>query len=648
MRGMADIDALFSEDGPLAQTVRGYAPRPAQLAMAAHVDAALAARSALVVEAGTGTGKTFAYLVPALLSGRKVIVSTATKTLQEQLFRRDLPTVAGALGMPVTVALLKGRANYLCWHRLNLAEESARFAASAGDALLAEIGQWARVTRTGEISELETISERSPVWPRVTSTAENCLGQRCDQYQRCFVVDARREAIEADIVIVNHHLLLADMVLREEGFVSLLPGADGVIVDEAHQFPDIATEFFGIVVGSGQLTRLVEDTTAESLKLLAGAGRLEEDLADLEKAVKDARLALDGFVGRRDWSDIASAIDAIENVAECLDMVTATLNGLGESGPGITACARRAATLAARWRDIGEEEVVDGLRWVDVSRHGFSLNLTPFDVADNLREFFESRPCAWVFTSATLAVGSNFDYFKRRIGLSDAESLQLESPFDYRQRSLLYLPRGLPDPSSRDYTRAVVERAMPLITASQGGAFLLFTSHRALREAAGLIRLRLGDRDERPVLVQGEAPRERLLHRFREHGDAVLLGTSSFWQGVDVRGDALRLVVIDKLPFSPPDEPITRARIEALRREGGNPFREHQLPEAALNLKQGVGRLIRDVTDSGVAMLCDPRLVSRAYGRLFLDSLPPMTRSGDIEDALAFLAAPEPRAEAAL
>ena len=645
---MTDIDSLFDHDGPLARTVRGYAPRPAQQQMAVRVDAAIAARETCVVEAGTGTGKTFAYLVPALLSGRKVIVSTATKTLQEQLFRRDLPTVAGALGMPVAVALLKGRANYLCWHRLALAQESARFSAAATDSRLTEIGEWARVTRTGEISEIGTISEASSLWPRITSTAENCLGQRCDDYQRCFVVEARREAMEADIVIVNHHLLLADMALREEGFASLLPGADAVIVDEAHQFPDIAMEFFGIAAGSRQLLRLVEDSTAEGLKLLGGGGRLDDDLAALEQAVRNARLALNNWTGRRDWREIAQAAPAIGEVGERLDSLASTLDGLGEGSPGIAACARRAAKMAARWRDIEKEEEVDGLRWVDIARNGFTLNLTPLDIAGNLQEFFDARPCAWIFTSATLAVGKDFDFYKRRIGIGAADELQLESPFDFKQRSLLYLPAGMPDPASREYTRAVVKQALPLLTAGNGGAFLLFTSHRALREAADILRTATAGKNDWPILVQGEAPRERLLNRFREHGNAVLLGTSSFWQGVDVRGDALRLVVIDKLPFSPPDEPVTRARIEALRREGGNPFREHQLPEAALNLKQGVGRLIRDVTDTGVAMLCDPRLSSRAYGRLFLSSLPPMPRTTACDEAAGFLAADRQCKEAVL
>ena len=645
---MTDIDSLFDHDGPLARTVRGYAPRPAQQQMAVRVDAAIAARETCVVEAGTGTGKTFAYLVPALLSGRKVIVSTATKTLQEQLFRRDLPTVAGALGMPVAVALLKGRANYLCWHRLALAQESARFSAAATDSRLTEIGEWARVTRTGEISEIGTISEASSLWPRITSTAENCLGQRCDDYQRCFVVEARREAMEADIVIVNHHLLLADMALREEGFASLLPGADAVIVDEAHQFPDIAMEFFGIAAGSRQLLRLVEDSTAEGLKLLGGGGRLDDDLAAVEQAVRNARLALNNWTGRRDWREIAQAAPAIGEVGERLDSLASTLDGLGEGSPGIAACARRAAKMAARWRDIEKEEEVDGLRWVDIARNGFTLNLTPLDIAGNLQEFFDARPCAWIFTSATLAVGKDFDFYKRRIGIGAADELQLESPFDFKQRSLLYLPAGMPDPASREYTRAVVEQALPLLTAGNGGAFLLFTSHRALREAADILRTATAGKNDWPILVQGEAPRERLLNRFREHGNAVLLGTSSFWQGVDVRGDALRLVVIDKLPFSPPDEPVTRARIEALRREGGNPFREHQLPEAALNLKQGVGRLIRDVTDTGVAMLCDPRLSSRAYGRLFLSSLPPMPRTTACDEAAGFLAADRQCKEAVL
>lgn len=630
-----DYRSFFGPDSPLASVVANYAPRPQQQAMAEAVGEALDALQTLVVEAGTGIGKTFAYLVPALTSGRRVIVSTGTRNLQDQLFERDLPTITRAIGRPVTVALLKGRSNYLCLYRLALAREQ-----SPDDATVATVRDWAQITRTGDRAELRAVPEEAPVWPRVTSTVDNCLGSDCPRYEDCHVVAARRAAQAADVVVVNHHLLLADFALKEEGFGELLPGADAFIIDEAHQLPDVAAQFFGVAVSSRQISNLVRDTVAELLE----AGHRDEHWrqtgAALERAVGDLRLQWGERQGRESWQGSAAKLASLRAVGEALDALEGKLQALAGSSNGLDNCRERTLEIAARLSQFDPEagEPVEGLRWVDARGRGLSLHLTPFNVAERIGELITQLAGAWVLTSATLAVGEDFSHFLGRIGISDVETLRLDSPFDFSRNALLYLPKKMPQPSDPDYVRAVCERARPVINAAGGGAFVLFTSHRSLREAARLFGgqgvLSLGH----PVLVQGETPRAALLERFSAHGNAVLLGTSSFWEGVDVRGAALRLVIIDKLPFAAPGDPLMQARLEAIRRAGGNPFSSYQLPQAVLTLKQGVGRLIRDHRDRGVAMICDPRLQSRSYGRVFLASLPPMPVTDDVEEAAGFFA----------
>jgi ATP-dependent DNA helicase DinG len=626
--------AAFVDDGPLARELPGFRPRDGQNRMAGAVASAIEDRDVLLVEAGTGTGKTYAYLVPVLAAGLRVVVSTGTKTLQDQLFRRDLPALAGALGRPVHVALLKGRSNYLCRHRLGLAlEDPPR--SPRDRRWLARIREWSYGTKAGEIAEVAGIPEEAPVWPRVTSTAENCLGQSCGEFQRCHVVRARREALKADVVVVNHHLLLADLALKEEGFGELLPGADAVVVDEAHQLPEIASRFFGASLGSRQLRNLAADARAEAVNAGAWEPGVQAAVDALDRAGLDLAARAAGLAARTPWAELPGDFDgALEATADALARLGEVMSELEDRSPGLEAVGRRSRVLGDRLDTIRGGGEGFELRWVEATRRHVSLHAAPVDAGRALAAHVNDRPCGWVFTSATLAVGEDFGPFLDRLGLEEARTLKLDSPFDFAARTRLFLPDGLPQPSDPSHTARVVEVATPLLAASGGRAFLLFTSHRALAAAARL--LRAGELPF-PLLVQGDEPRGRLLARFRELGNAVLLGTQSFWEGVDVRGPALSVVLIDKLPFAVPDDPLLKARLDAAREEGRDPFRDVQLPQAVLALKQGIGRLIRDTDDAGLAVICDPRLTSRGYGRVFLGSLPPMPVIRSEEEAVAFL-----------
>lgn len=634
---MIDFRDLLGDDGPFARALPGFTARPQQQAMAEAVAHALAHRETLVCEAGTGTGKTFAYLVPALLSGRRVIVSTGTRHLQDQLFHRDLPLVRRVLGAPVRVALLKGRANYLCLHRFELTEREGRLESRAQVAEFGAVRAWLQATRSGDLAELDALPEDSPVRSRITSTAENCLGQQCPSYADCYVLKARRAAQEADVVVINHHLLLADMVLKEEGFGDLLPGADAIIVDEAHQLPEIATQYFSQSFGSRQAQELGRDALVLFHTELRDVQAVRDAAETLDKALRDARLAFGTGSDRLSWDDCRNRPDvspALRALARVLENVATVLTPHAERSRDAENLLRRARALHERLAPFLEETVDEWIRWCEIHSRTFTLNLTPLDTADRFRAFAAAGASTWIFTSATLAVGGSAEHFCMRAGIDAARTVLLDSPFDYARNALLYLPRDMPDPNAPQYTRAVIEAAWPVVEASGGGAFLLFTSHRALREAAAL----LAEREEFPLLVQGSMPKARLLDRFRALGNAVLLGTSSFWEGVDVKGPALTVVVIDKLPFAAPGDPVLAARLEAIRRAGGNPFADYQVPQAVIALKQGVGRLIRDATDRGVMMICDPRLHSRGYGKLFLASLPPMGRTRELDEVRAFLA----------
>ncbi|MDB6083715.1 MAG: hypothetical protein JWN43_1596 [Gammaproteobacteria bacterium] len=607
--------------------------------MASAVGHALACAEPLIVEAGTGTGKTFAYLVPALLSGRSVIISTGTRTLQDQLFHRDVPMLAKALGLPVKVALLKGRANYLCRHRLDLTlQQGSLLGGERGLARsLARISRWAATTRFGDLAELTDLPEQSAVWPMVTSTRENCLGQECPQFSRCHVIDARRTAQAAEIVVVNHHLLLADLALKDEGFGDLLPGAEAVILDEAHQVPDIAAQFFGLSWSVRQVQILLRDVTAELAAAAVRAPRIDGELAIVEGRLDDLRGCVPGGAGRYEWASLPdSFLDLLPSLEAALGDLAKELEGLG-AGAGTANCARRAQVLSAGLGALSSVPEESGLRWVEAAANGLSLQFTPFEIADRLRAFVEARPCAWVFTSATLAIGADFSHFATRIGLPDARTLHIESPFDYRDQARIYLPPGMPEPQHPEFAVKFIAACAPLLEASGGRAFLLYTSYRGLAEGVAALKARFPN-PPFPVLVQGQAPREALLTRFRELGNAVLLATGSFWEGVDVKGEALSIVAIDKLPFAAPDDPLLKARLEGIRRRGGNPFSEYQLPQAVLSLKQGVGRLIRDFDDFGVIVLGDPRLRTKAYGKVFLRALPPSPVITDAAAGAQFLA----------
>ena len=632
---MTALKGLFAAAGPLARRLQGYAPRAQQQTMAEAVAATIDGGGSLLVEAGTGVGKTFAYLAPALLAHRKVIISTGTRNLQDQIFGRDLPLLAAALDLPARTALLKGRSNYLCLHRLDLVR-AAPGGSHGEQQALRRVVAWAGDTISGDTSELAGLPEDDPLWPQVTSTIDNCLGAECPRLRECHLMAARRTALEAQLVVVNHHLLLADLAMRQEGVTELLPSADAVIVDEAHQLPEVAGQFFGVALGGRQLLELARDSLSEHLAAGGKSKARPAAATELELAMRRFRLALGGELRKATWDSVAgreSVQLALDQLATALESLRVWLSGQGERSRGLVACHSRAERLAARLAAFREGAAGgEAVRWLETFAQSFTLWATPLDLADRLGAALAAAPCAWVFTSATLSVGGDFRHFAERLGLVSPQTLALDSPFDYPHQALLYHPEGMPDPNHPDYPLAVVEAALPVLAASRGRAFLLFTSHRALQQAAGLLAGRL----PYPLLVQGSMPRTELLQRFRESGNGVLLGTSSFWEGVDVRGEALSCVVIDRLPFAAPGDPVLAARIEALRRSGRDPFRDYQLPAAVIALKQGVGRLIRDVDDRGVLMICDPRLLSRSYGRVFLDSLPPMARTRRPERVLAF------------
>jgi ATP-dependent DNA helicase DinG len=634
---VSTLAEVFGPQGLLARRLPGFGYRPQQEAMAERVAGVLAAGETLICEAGTGTGKTFAYLVPAILSGRKVLISTGTRNLQDQLFHRDLPLVREALGVPVRTALLKGRGNYLCRHRLKLALDDPSRRDPALRVRLGQVRDWSKGTRRGDIAELP-IPEDAPVWLAVTSTSDNCLGQTCPEWQECHLVAARREAQAADLVVVNHHLFCADLALKDEGFGEILPGADCFILDEAHQLPEIASGFFGVSVSGRQLLDLAHDTELEQQREARDVPQLVELAAGLRRAVVDLRLLLGEGDRRGPWHDLAAdgeVIQALDALARRLGTLGAGLQSLEGRGKGLDACLVRSRDLLARLQSLTAEPSPDAVRWFETQGRGLRLHQTPLDVAHIFRQHMSRVSAAWVFTSATLAVAEGFTHFARQLGIESARTAQWDSPFDYQRQALWFVPRGMPEPADPAYNTRVLELACELIGYSRGRAFLLFTSHRALREVADGLAGRL----PYPLLIQGSAPRAELLQRFRDLGDAVLLGTASFWEGVDVRGEALSCVIIDRLPFASPGDPVLAARIEALRTQGGNPFRDYQLPQAVIALKQGAGRLIRGDSDRGVLVVCDPRLLGRTYGHTFLASLPPMTRTREIADVRDFFAA---------
>lgn len=626
----------LAQSGPLANWP-GFVEREAQLRLAEAIAQAMDDRATLIAEAGTGTGKTFAYLVPALLSGLRVIVSTGTRALQDQLFQRDLPRLRQALGARLRVALLKGRANYLCLYRL----EQARLDRIAGSVYaldLAALAAHAQISPDGDISAITDMAEDAPVWPLVTSTVDNCLGSECPHYGDCFVVRARSDAQAADLVVVNHHLLFADVALKREGFGEILPGAHAFIIDEAHQWPELAVQFFSESLSSRQLLDLARDAQAEAQTASAALGSIQPAAQALERRVRELRLAWDPLPGRAPLS-LALAhdpcVDSLDALDGALSELQRALEPQRERSPGLAACAERALVFEQRMQRLHSgNEAAAQVRWFELSPRGFSFQRTPLDVSAPLAEFRQRTGAAWVFTSATLAVDGRFEHFAKQLGADTPRTLLEQSPFDYDKQALAWLPSDLPDPAQRDYVPCLLQTVLPVLQASRGRAFLLFTSHRALREAADWLAVHA----DFPLFVQGSLPKNRLLEAFRQSGNGLLLGAASFWEGVDVAGTALSVVVIDKLPFAAPDDPVLEARLASIRAEGGNPFVDWQIPAAVIALKQGVGRLIRSETDRGLLVLCDPRLQRRSYGRRFLRSLPPFPLTRDRDVAARFVA----------
>lgn len=633
---MSKSAELLSDQGVFAQSLDGFTARQGQQALSAAIEAVISKNGVLIAEAGTGIGKTFAYLVPAILSNRKVIISTGTRHLQDQLFHSDIPRVKKALGVELPCSLLKGRANYLCRYRLDIAHQQAFLTRETQDHL-ARIRAWSGVTHSGDIAEMSEISEDARVWPVVTSTTDNCLGSECPEWNDCYVIRARREAQEADIVVVNHHLLLADMALKEEGFGELLPSADTFIIDEAHQLPEVASRFFGHGYSSRQVNSLISDCIAEHLKDAPDMVEIREQCDQLKNDIQTFRLAFGTDNTRDAWLKIThkpALQKARTRLIDSLQELMETLEIAAERGKGLEQCYSRCMTIFQGFRSYAESEDdrANYIYWYETFTRGFVLHQTPLDIAGLFRQQRESLPGSWIFTSATLEVGHDFSHFAQRLGLDHYEKGNWNSPFDYQQQSLMYLPQNLPDPSSSDYTRKLVEEAIPVLEASRGRAFLLFTSYRALNDAIRILQPRL----RYPVLIQGTLPKHQLLKQFRELGNAVLLGTGSFWEGVDVRGEALSCVIIDKLPFASPGDPVMQARLDSIRNQGGNPFMDYQLPQAVIALKQGAGRLIRDMKDYGVLMIGDNRLTTKRYGSVFLESLPDMPVSHHLRDVKAF------------
>jgi ATP-dependent DNA helicase DinG len=673
--------AALEDGGALAEAIPAFVPRDAQLRLADAIADTFDARGVLLAEAGTGTGKTFAYLVPALLSGLKTIVSTGTKALQDQLYHRDLPRVRDALGVGLKTALLKGRANYLCRYRMEQAKGEPKFANREQVAQFQRVVAWSSRTRLGDMSEMD-LPEDSPLLPIVTSTADNCLGSECPFWSECFVVQARARAQAADLVVVNHHLLLADLALKQEGFGEILPGAQAFVVDEAHQLPELAAQFFGEGLGARPLVELARDAIAECKSVTGALASVQPVAVQLEHATRALRTAMETLPARGTRQRALQSPeveDGLFALSDALLRFGEAMTALRDASPGFDSCLARSQEFGrrlGRWigrrpgttqHDEADAKVIDGIdeqdaldaavpeptadalpdhdhaprgssspsvHWYELSPRGFRLQRTPLDVSGPLRTHRERSHAAWVFTSATLSVAGGFEHVAERLGLIDPDTLLQPSPFDWNAQALCYLPPRLPEPMARDYTTALVDALEPVLEASGGRAFVLFASHRALREAAALLR-----DGPWPLFVQGEAPRHVLLQRFRESGNGVLLGAASFREGVDVVGEALSVVVIDKLPFAAPDDPVFEARLDAVRRRGGNPFRDEQLPQAVIALKQGVGRLIRSESDRGVLVLCDPRLTGKSYGKTFLDSLPPLPVTRHIDDVRAFFAA---------
>ncbi|MFZ6756387.1 ATP-dependent DNA helicase [Undibacterium sp. Ji50W] len=639
----AEVEHIFGLTGPLSASVNAYRPRQAQTEMAKAIADAIAGQKTLIAEAGTGTGKTYAYLIPALLWGGKVVVSTGTKNLQDQLYLRDIPTIRKVLKAPVSVALLKGRANYLCHYHLERTIQNGRLSSREDVGYLRDISRFIKTTSTGDKAELARVPESASVWSLVTSTKDTCMGSECQYYQDCFVMKARKEAQQADVVVVNHHLFFADVALKDTGIAELLPSANTVIFDEAHQLPETATLFFGETVSTSQVLELCRDVLAEGLSHARDGAEWAKLVAPVERAARDLRLAFPQDVVRYSIDQIAPSspfFEALETLKTCMQDMIAVLEKQAERAETLEQCRVRSILLAEqyeKWNAADDGKSGDYVLWVEAFSTSLQLHRTPLSIAPIFNKQREGVPRAWIFTSATMAVKNDFSHYVSQMGLWDEPARTWASPFNYQEQGYLYVPNGMPQPNSYEYMDAVIDAALPVIEAAGGRTFLLCTTLKAVKHSAERLREEFQKRGlDFPLFVHGDAGRTELLDRFRAAGNGVLIGSQSFWEGVDVRGEALSLVIIDKLPFSPPDDPVLSARIAAMEKKGLNGFVHHQLPEAIINLKQGAGRLIRDEGDRGVLMICDPRLISKPYGKRVWQSLPSFARTRELSDVLAF------------
>ena len=648
LSALADaVTAAFARGGALALADANHVERDVQLRMALGVAQAIEERSALVVEAGTGVGKTFAYLVPTLLSGARALVSTATKNLQDQLFLRDIPRLRQALELPVSVALLKGRSSYLCLHRLNQARQSAELPDRWAVRTLAKVERWSHVTQSGDLAELEGLDERSSVIPLVTSSRENCLGAECPSFRQCHVVKARREAMAADLVVVNHHLFFADMTLRDTGVAELLPSVEVALFDEAHQLAEAGVQFLGTTLGSAQLIDFARDMLGAGLQQARGLVAWQELAGACDRAARDLRIAATGPL--RDlrgtlklrWNERAGRdefIDALAALATTCEAAQVGLKQVIEMSPDFAKLAERASQLSGLAQQFGDELANGNVRWIDVSPHQARLVESPLDIREALQQQMSVAPKAWVFTSATLGDDDRLSWFTESAGLADAHVLRLGSPFDYEHNARLYVPRAFPKPNEPAHPAAVASLAARCARALGGRTFVLTTTLRALQSIGEALRAEFdAQADNIQVLMQGQSPKRQLMQQFMAQPRSVLVGSQSFWEGIDVPGDALQCVLIDKLPFPPPNDPLVEARVKRLENEGRNPFADYFVAEAAVSLKQGAGRLIRSETDRGLLVVCDPRMAGMSYGKRLRQALPPMTLVATEAEALEWL-----------
>ena len=635
------IEEFFKSSGPLSKLVSNFHQREDQVVMAKIINETIEEKNSLIVEAGTGVGKTFAYLLPALMNGGKVVISTATKNLQDQLFFKDIPTIRNALKIPIDINILKGRSNYICQLRMENSLLEGQFLNKQDASYIHEIKKISDHSESGEISEFNNIPENSTIWPFVTSTKENCMGQDCEFYKSCFLIKARKKAITSEVVIVNHHLFFADLVLKDAELSEILPKASTVIFDEAHQIPEIASIFFGQNISTNQIIYLIQDTQ----QILSSHIKDKEKLIKLSKSIIDITNSLGAFfdiknqrIGIEKIEKIESFKTIIINLISELDKLCIFLNSYSEQDMDFKKLLDRTTEVILKLKNWNKGTDQNYVYWIEIFLRSVQFNITPMSIADNFRKFQEDNEIAWIFTSATLAVNSSFEHFQSLMGLEKAEMKLLESPFKYSENAYLYVPKEMPESSSRLFNIQLIGQIYPLLIASKGRAFILSTSIKSMNEITSLLK----DEFERnnityPILTQGSVPKTQLLEQFKKHGNAILIGSLSFWEGVDVRGPELSLVIIDKLPFQSPGDPIFESKINMLSTKGINAFMTFQLPKAVISLKQGAGRLIRDEMDKGVLMICDERIVSKPYGKKFWRSLPNFKRTRERDDVIEFL-----------